>query len=812
MASLLRHVQRSVRSLLKRPGATTLMVATLAVAIGANLALFAYLSALEWPGFEAPEPHRVLRLENSSQNQAAQGISLPDWQDLRREATSFSSLVASRVFTTSLTIGDEAYFTWAWLVSDGYFELFGARARLGRLLGDADYRPGAPPAVVISDRFWRERFGSDSEIVGRSVLLNGTFPVTVVGVLPPGFQANGLPQAMYLPLEFWREVAAMNRLDQRDSEILVSLVRLAPGVEREAAQAELDVLTANLERDHPRREARRFRLMRTDELYEGDPYTVNARIMMATVGLFLLLAAANVANLLVARALGKRKEWAIEAALGAPRRELARRLAVEVALVTAAAAVFGTLLGYAAVELLEPTLHSMPAGFGNWADDARFLTFGADTVAVAVGLSLLLAFLCAAAPLAELWRRDLTAPLKTDALGASPGRFGIRRGLVVAQVGLCVLLLLGASLLVQSLGKIYAVDPGFPMEDLHLASFYAPAPAASGGDDRRPELFLAISARLASLPGIEAAGLVVRPPLFGGSYSEAITFEDATEPVDALTNMVDGGYFQALGLPLLAGRGCTSQDRGSGTGAVVVTPAFAAVHWPGREPLGQRLTLAASDPREPATYTVVGVVADHRATGLKDPLTPLSFFCFGERPKNRASVVLRSTLPTVALDRQVRKALAEEDPALALIELEPFDEQVESALAEEHFHARVAAAVGLLGLALAAIGLASVMAYTTAARQREIGIRMALGAKKEQAVGLILTEAGWLLGLGLGLGLLAALGFAPLIASMVFGIGAYDPVTFATVPVLLGLIALLAAYLPARRAAAVEPVEVLRGE
>ncbi len=780
------------------------MVFTLAVGIGANTALFAYLSFFLWPTLDTAQPARVAQLWDGDLVNPVWSISYRDFDDYRRSCRSFSHLSAERVFATSVDGGERSTFTWGWLVSGDFFSLLGKQPLLGRALGPQDDRPEAPRVAVVSYNFYRDRLGGSPEALGRALTLDGRATFTVVGVMPPGFSAMGLPQALYIPLAHWREVGPNLNLDDRNSGLLQSFARLAPGVSLAQARAEVAAVAAGLDREAPLAEPRRLNLQpATDAI--PDPATTHAQVLMAAVACFLFLAAANVANLLLVRALARRKEMAVQVALGAGRSALVRRLLAETTLLSVVASAAGAWLGYLAIVALEPTLRSVPLGFGNWAEDLKALAFDGRTLLFAVAVGCGATLLCGLAPLFELRRRDLVAPLKSDATSGRKGR--LRQTLVVAQVALSVLLLLAAALLVRSLGRIYDVEPGFARDRLQVASFYLPEtrPAAA--------TLASLRDRLTALPGVAAMGLVYRPPLFGGYILEAFQLPEREEPVRIGTNAADAGYFAALGLQLVAGRGIEAQDGPGAAGVVVVTEALAKELWPNGSALGRQLSPVRSRrPGEPASYEVVGVVADHRVSSLKDPPTALAYFSLAQRPRNRFAAVLRSALPAARLAPQLEAALRAEDPALALIELQPFSQQLDRALFEEHLSTRVAAAVGLLGLLLATIGTFSVISYSARQRQREIGIRMALGASRRAGAGVILAEASWLVGGGLALGMLAAIALGRLLRSMLYGVGEHDPLAYLLVTVAMASAALLAAYPPARRAAAVEPASVLRAD
>ncbi|HSL82054.1 MAG TPA: ABC transporter permease [Thermoanaerobaculia bacterium] len=413
-------------------------------------------------------------------------------------------------------------------------------------------------------------------------------------------------------------------------------------------------------------------------------------------------------------------------------------------------------------------------------------------------------------------RRDLVAPIRAGAVAAAGGRSGPRRALVVVQVALAAALLVGAGLLLRSLGEIHREEAGYRIAGVHLLSLYFPDEpgSAPGKAELRLRRYDALVEEIRALPGVTAAGLTARPPLFGGAFGESLEVAGRGGEEDLHTNLVDAAYLETLGVPIVEGRGLERRDRRGAPGAVVVNRTLAESVWPGESAVGKAFVLPSSSrPEERGQrFEVVGVVADHRYSKLTDPPGPLVYFPLAQRPRDRVTVLLRAEVPTEALAPPLRDLLRREHPALSVIDLVPLEEQVRRSLFEERLHSTVAGAVGLLGLALAALGLASLMAFAVGRRRREIGVRMAVGAAPADAVRLVLRQAAGLVGAGLALGLLAALTLGRLLAGMLHGVESHDPVSFAAVAAALGAAGLAAAWLPARSAARIDPAAVLRSE
>jgi putative ABC transport system permease protein len=817
MTEILRETRRAALGLAREPGLTATVVLTLALGIGANTALFAYLCVFLWPTLDAPHPEALFRVQDAGDQISWGRVSYDDFADYRAGSDElFDGLAAHRGYGASLRRGDETLFAWGSLVSADYFGLFGKAPLHGRWIGPEDGRPGAPRVVVLGYPFWRRHFGADPAAVGETVHLEGELPYTIVGVAPRGFQGPGLPMAVYTPLAHWPDLA--RGLDERAVGTVDVLGRLAAGASRESAAAALKAVAAGIDEVAPRETARELRLvpLAGPEAAWDDPMTGRAKVLMAVVGLFLLLAAVNVANLLLARGVARRRDLAVRAALGAGRWRLVRRIVLESLLLAGAGGALGVGLGYLGTLALEPLMRIVPVGFGAWGEGATVIAFDGRMALFAFAAALVATLVFGAAPVVEVLRRDLVAPLKSDAAGGvGGGRSGPRRALVVLQVALAVALLLGAGLLVRSLWSLGRVDLGFDPENLFLASVYVPDEgadfASTGGRYRE------LAERARSLPGVAGAGLTARPPLFGGSFGEPLLVPDRPgdgEPVDLHTNLVSPGYFETLGVPLVDGRDFTDRDREGAPNAVVVNETAAERLWPGRSPLGREVVIAGSGRAEERgqRFQVVGVVADHRYGGPTVETGSLVYFPVAQRPRARLTVMLRSERPAAWLGASFRSLLEVDFPDLALIELAPLGDQLRRSLFEERLNTRVATAVGLLALLLAGLGLASLMAFQVARRRREIAVRMAVGAAPADAVALVLRHTGVLVGLGLALGLAAAAGLARLLQSMLYGIAPYDPLTAAGVLAALAATALAATWLPARRAARVDPAATLKGD
>ena len=832
MTAFVRDARAALRSVRRAPGLTATIVLTLALGIGANTALFTYVCAWFWPVVDAPRPEELVSLEGHWKDVPFGLVSYPDLQDVRHGQKVFELLAGARPDGASIRVGDRTIFGWAYLVGGDYFALFDKRPAAGRWLTPEDDRPGAERVMVLSDPFWRHHFGADPHVVGRQVTVGGDFAYTVVGVAPRGFQGQGLAQNVYIPLAHWSDIA--HDLDDRSAFRISAFGRLRDGVSRQAAEEALAGLARGLDDAHPLDEPRRFvlaPLAGLDAAMLDQGLGRRSRALMGVVALLLVLASANVANLLLARAAGRRRELAVRAALGAGRWRLVRRLAVEGVLLAGAGGVVGTALGWWASRLLEPMLFVSPVGMGPWGEGSRLFSFDLRMLGFGLLAALLTAILFSAAPVLELLRSDLVTPLKSDAAGEGGmrggrgrRRGGPRRALVVVQVALGAVLLLAAGLLVRTLGVIGGTDPGFSVEGLQLASLYLPGRETTDNRERLA-VYEGVRQRMAAIPGVEGASLVARPPLFGGSFAEVIRLGAGAavrEPVAVDTNMADTGYFGVLGVPMVAGRGFRASDRGDGPGVVVVNRAFVEHFFPGEDgggaaparALGRRIELVEGRTPDEAgrSFEIVGVTADSRYADLMTPPGALVYFAVAQRPLKRMTVIVRAAGSAPVSNEALRKVLSRERSDIAVIELAPLAEQIRRSLAEQRLVAVVAGGVGAVALTLAAVGLAALVAFSVSRRRREIAVRMALGARVQDAVGLLLRESALLVGLGIVLGGAGGVALGKLIGSLLYGVAPFDPLSIAAVVVLLPVIALAAVLLPARRAARVDPARALRGE
>ncbi len=811
------------RQLLKNPGFTAVAVLTLALGIGANTAVFSLVDAiLLRPLSGVADSDRLVAVYTSDYSSTRYGTSsYPDYVDYRDRSEAFSGLAAYVDMSVNLRAGSETERAQGALVSGNYFLVLGVNTRLGRpLLPEDDKNLGAHPVAVVSYEAWQRRFGADPGLVGKTVLLNNhTF--TLVGVTAEGFRGTNLRSVP----EVWVPMSMLTRLDpsrtpqifeRRGSRWLSLIGCLKPGVKMTQAQVGTDTIAAQLAQAYP--ETNRGTLQQPDlprpvSLIPASVAMVGpqardlaqrvSQLLMVAVVFVLLIACANVANLLLARAHRKQKELAMRFALGAKRSHLVRQMLTETLLLFLLGGGAGLLFALWLSDLLLST--NLFASFvGLRLDlDVRVLSF---TVLISLVTGLGFGLI----PALQASRSNLIPALKavevTD--GNLLRRYGVRNLLVVFQVALSLVLLIGAGLFLRSLRKAYTTDLGFSAEHALLVSVDL---ERQGYDEGRSRTFYKqVRERVAALPGVRAVSLADHIPVDARGSRTSITIEGYTprtgEDMELNLNRVDHHFLKTMGISLIRGRNFTEQDATTPPRVMMVNEAMAGKYWPGQDPVGRRVQMG----REGAVE-IVGVVKTGKYRNLREDPMPYMYFPFGlERP--RMTLVIRTVGNPRALLPPVRAEIQSLDRNLPLFDIRTLDEHQGRAVAQERTNAQLVGLFGLIALILASVGVYGVMSYAVTQRTREIGVRMALGAHTHDVMRLVVGQGMRLSSLGLAIGLVGALSFTRFISSLLYQVKASDPVTFIAVALLLAAVALLASWLPARRAAKVDPMVALRCE
>jgi putative ABC transport system permease protein len=818
MRDVLRQLSTAVRSLARQPAVMLPAVLTLALGIGSNTALFAYLSAMLWPTLDAPHAERVVNVYSATTQEPRMAVSYPEYADLSRRQTAVVDLAGSTRFGASVSEGESSSFVWGALVTEGYFPFFSTRPSLGRLLQAADHQPGAAPVAVVSHRFWMGTLGGDPAVIGKELRVN-SINLTVVGVAAKGFQGAGQASALYVPVHLSDLVTATARLEDREARMLSLIGRTAPGIGQAKAQAAFDVLGRSLDKSAPLADGKARKMTvfpygRYDPAWEDGGYVDRARVLMAVASAFLLLGCASIANLLLARAISKQREWGIRASLGASRGWLLSGVMAESLVLCAAGGL--PALGVAAVlsRRIDDYVLTAPAGLGDWAEGTHLLQFDGRTAAFAALLTVLCAFLGALGPVLRILRGDLLVPLKSDA-GAAQGKgsgLSPRKALVVLQVALSVLLLLSGGLLVRSLGSALSVDPGFNPDGLALVTVNIPRSIMQKEGGGTP-IYERLVEEVRKTPGVSAASLANTMPVSGFSRNLlAASLDRRDEQIEIAFNTVAPDFFRTMGIPIVAGRALDERDSKGAARAVVVSQTLAKRLWGERPALGRMMYLVdlAAPYVAEKPFEVVGVARDTRTSSVLEPPGPLVYLSYLQRSHPRMTLIVRASTPFAALAPELRRSLRQAHPDLSIVDLITCRQHIARSLGEQRMHAGIAGLFALLGLAVAVVGLFGLMSYSVSLRGREFGIRMAVGARPVDVQRLVVRQGMGLVIAGTAAGMIGAVALKPVLAGMISGIQMADPVTFLGVPVVLAAVSLLACWLPARRAARLNPTVTLK--
>ncbi|HEX7184143.1 MAG TPA: ABC transporter permease [Thermoanaerobaculia bacterium] len=819
MQSLVRDFRLALRSLARRPALALAVTASLALVIGCNTTVFSYLDFLLWQELPIRDPDRLVSVSVRTP-EGPQSLSFPDYADLRDQTQSLSGLAGWNPFSAPVDTGTETVHAWGHMVTGNYFPVLGVSARWGRALTEHDDRPGAAPTVVISDRFWRRYLGADRSILGRSLRVNGQ-PFTVVGVTPQGFLGAGVPAELYIAMIPHHQAMRSIRVDALNdrSRPWVNLFgRLKPGIGIAAARAELDAIAGRLPREAP--EPQRIAVEPAGTIVDpvAREYLLpTAQKMMIFVLLLLLLACANVANLLIASTADRLPDLGVRVALGAGRRQLLQQLLVESLLLSLLGGLSGSLIAVWGTRLIESYLTQTTAGLGSWGEGWLDLRLDVRVLGFTLLLCLATGLLAGLFPaLQASSRASVVTALKggVDPGGGWIARLRVRETLVVVQIALSAALLAGTGLFVRGLWRVVHIDPGFETGKILLASFIFPIDRGEGADERQKAVYQQILDEVAALPGVASTSLVWGPPLAGFSRSMEITApERAGEPLEVGLSIVGPGYFQTLGIAELQGRGFDLRDREGASRVAVVNAALARRLWPGESPLGKTLLIPEgrheTDPT--ASAEVIGVVADARTVNLWEEAEPLVYLPFHQSFRRLMTLVLRTEGDPERLAPRVRRELGERHRELAVVDLMSFPVHLRRSLWSQRMNAQVVGIFGFLGLTLAALGLGSAMSFAVSRRTYEIGIRMALGARQRTVLWGVLRQAVLLVALGSVAGLAAILAFARVLASFIQGVETRpEPLVLTASVLVLLTVGLLASWHPARRAARIDPAIALK--
>jgi putative ABC transport system permease protein len=809
METILQDIKYAIRMLVKSPGLTAVAVLSLALGIGANTTIFSWVKAvLLRPIPAVTDPDRLVVFAEKSLSGGYTSTSYPDYVDFRDRNEALSGIFIQDTQTMSLSTGDRADRVFGAIVSGNYFDVLGAQAARGRtFLPEEDRTPGSHPVAVLSHGLWQRKFNSDPHLVGNTVTLNGQ-QFTVLGVMPEEFVGTfvGLSTDLWVPIMMEeRFVAGRDRLTSRGDHWLQAMARLRPGVSIDQARANLEVIAGQLASEYPATNAgRSATVMRVWESPWGAQFVLRPVLIVLTavVALVLLIACANVANLLLARAIGRRKEIAVRLALGASRIRLIRQLLTESVLLACLGGVGGLAAAFWSSDILmafvPPT--DMPVKLATNLD-WHVLGF---TLAVSV----VTGFVFGLAPALQASNPDLVTALKDESgrvAGGGKGR--LRSLLVVAQVALSLVLLVAAALFLQSFRNGHTIDPGFNPDNVMIASYDL---FPNGYDTDRGRIFhRQLLQRVEALPGVETATIAHRVPLgFGGSNSTTVRVDGyeprPNEEMSVEYNNVGRDYFRAMQTPLVEGRDFTAQDDDHARRVLIINETMARRYFLGQSPLGRQVRIGNNG------WEVVGVARDGKYRALNEDPRPFMYMPIAQSYRPEAALTVRSSGDPAAMMAAVREAVRQMDANLPLFEVMTIREYMSAAVFIQRIAATLLGLFGGLALLLATIGLYSVMAYSVSQRTHEIGVRLALGAKPRDVLKLVVGHGMRLAIIGVAVGVAAAFGLTGLMSSLLFGVSPGDPLTFGSISLLLVAVALAACYVPARRATRIDPTVALR--
>ena len=799
----------SARMLWKKPSLTAVAIIAIGLGIGANTAIFSVVNTVLLQPLPFPEPKQLVRIASEQRNQTLDGrgsFSVPDFLDLQKSTTALEYVATFQGTGTITTEGGEPERLLGAAVTADYFNVLGVKPVLGRIFTRDEDKPGAASVVMISHALWQRRYAGDPSIIGREIDLGGK--TTVVGVMPAGFEFPISDENQ----DFWEPMFSAAWMtkelrEERANRMLPVIGRLKAGATLQQAKADLDLISRQIEQQSPvSNTGLIFNAVSLHEEFTRD-YRTALLVMLGAVGLVLLIACANVANLLLARAVARQKEIAIRMALGASRRRIAGQLLTESVLLALAGGIVGLLLATWGTKLL--------VTYGP-ADVPRLQDVGVDRYVLffTLGLSTLTGIVFGLAPALHASRPAPGNMLKESGRGVYTGRNRMRSALIVSEVALSLMLLAGAGLLINSFWRLLQTDAGFNPKgvlalDIPLNREVYKTP------EQRSAAFQQLIARMKTVPGVRDASVVSNVPLTDFDVEVSFQIEGRPpykpgEEAVADYTVAGGDYFRTMDITLLRGRIFTDGDTANTPQVMVVSNAFTKVYFPNEDAIGKRIVLDGPDktPRE-----IVGVVEDVRRNGLDAGVQPEMYFSVLQRPERRMNLVIRSTTEDATqLTPAARAEVKAFDPKQIIWRAQTLEQLLSTSVAPRKFNMMLLGIFASVALVLAAVGLYGVMSYSVSWRTQEIGIRMALGAKRTDVLRMVVRQGMTMTLIGLALGLIGVIALSRVMAGMLYGVSPTDPLTFTGVSIVLLIVALLACLIPARRATRVDPIVALRSE
>jgi predicted permease len=818
MDTFIQDIRYGLRLLGKSPGFTAVVILTLALGIGANTVIFSVINSVLLRSLPFRDPARLVKVTFEDPGLGLVGLpfSVPELEDLKSSPGVFEDVSAIGEGSVNLTGAKQPERLEYVVASPNYFLMLGAKSEKGRLFGPQDFALGFAEAVVISDGLWHREYGGEPNVIGKSIRLDNDL-YTIVGILPPGFRHPGTTVAT--DVEVWQTAgfsAAPAPMPARNVRFIpMAIARLKPGMTLEQAQAKLDIMSTQVRRDfasdYPSGSTRMVRILPLQESLVGN-VRPTLLVLMGAVILVILIASVNIANLFLARASGRQREMSVRLALGASRPRMVRQMLTE--------SVFLSLIaGVAGIVTAEMVLHFV----------IRFVPFKIPRQSeisidwVVLGFATLVAFftglLFGLAPAIQSAKADLIGSLREGARGSgyTVKTHRMRGLLIISEMALTVVLMIGAGLLIRTFWRLMQENPGFNSTNVVVSSISLPQPNDPNVDpylgiSRQAPFFRELLRRVRAIPSVESAAITTHlpgtPPTNGRNLSIEDMPVDFSQKLTAESIRVSPDYFRIIQTPLMRGRFFSENDQADGLPVAIIDETTARRYWQNRDAIGRRLRWG-QDANQP-WLTVVGIVKDIKQDGLDINGVPHIYTSTYQNGYRDFSLVLRTPLAPSVLEAQIRSAVQAVDPSLPTFNIRSLNEVMERSLAPRRFSAELVAVFAVVALLLASVGIYGLLAYLVGQRTQEIGVRIALGAHRSDILKLVLSQGAVLAGAGVGAGLILAAITAPMIATLLYGIRAVDPIVFLAVPLVLFAISFAASYLPARKAARVSPMVALR--
>ncbi|HVQ37699.1 MAG TPA: ABC transporter permease [Pyrinomonadaceae bacterium] len=807
MDSLLRDLKFSARSLLKHPGFTAVAVLTLAIGIGANTTIFSTVDALIIHPFSFPNQERLIVVweQNRAVGIKRGSVAPGNFTEWRDQCGGCEHLIAIQQKAFDVSDGSHPERLPGYGVTTGFFDAFGVKAARGRTFLPEDSQPGREQVVVLKHSFWQQQLAGDPAIVGKTISLNQK-PFTVVGVMPADFNYPFNSGEMWTPLIF-----TPAEQQERGDHYLRVIGLLKPGVSLGQAQSELGSIAQRAQQQFPETNAGRDAsvVTLTDDAVRGA--RTGVPILMGAVVFVLLIACANVANLLLVRAASRQREIAVRLALGSSRARIIRQALTESALIGLMGGTLGLLISIWSIAALA---NGIPEGFSKFIPGWNRLGINLTVLAFTFGLSMLAGLIAGLAPVWHSTRTNLNEALKAGGRSDSGGSHNRLKGaLIVSEVALSLVLLIGAGLMVRSYFEMLRADIGIRSENVLALEISLPRESYQD-DSKKIALYDQLLTRVAALPGVLKVGGVSTVPFSSNDNSSTFQivgrppFPKAQEP-DASTRITTPAYFEAIGTALRRGRLFTAQDDAKSTRVVLVNEAFASKFLPGQDPIGQRLNFGGG---EDQTTEIVGIVADVKNNDFDEAPDPTAYFPYLQNVRFTMNLVIRGAQDPTLLASAVRSEVQALDPNLPVSNIKTVGEMINERISPKRLMSYILAVFGLIALLLASVGIYGVMSYAVSQRTQEIGVRMALGAQAGDVLKLVVKNGMTMALIGVGIGLVGAFGLTRLLANLLFKVTPTDLLTFSLVTAALIVVALVACFVPARRATKVDPLVALRYE